>query len=262
MRSSERSRRWALASADGRVGERVAVRNPHASHALAEPASCHRIPDQLGDREACWFALAKIASMGARAAPMALADRVLVIGAGPIGQMSARWALAAGAEQVVVLDPVESRLALARMGGATGTIAEPVGAAAAQVERIFGASGPNLVIDATGHHDVLALALPLVASRGTLLVIGDTGRPTLQHLTSDLIGRGIRIVGAHDMHETTEWTSARIMTFFFQLASSGRFKLDGLTTHVLAPSACAEAYALAEDRRAETMGICFDWTID
>jgi len=35
--------------------------------------------------------------------------------------------------------------------------------------------------------------------------------------------------------------------------------MEGLITDVVAPSDCAAAYATANGRRAQTMGILFDW---
>ncbi len=242
------------------VGAWVACRAPHASHAVVAAQQCHRVPEAVDRREAAWFALAKIVAMGVRAAPFAFGDRVLVIGAGPIGQMCVRWALATGAERVVALDTVDWRLAQAAAAGGAETIACPVGDAAAVVAERFGASGPNLVIDATGHHEVLPHALRLVGQRGTVLIIGDTGRPASQHLSSDMVTRGLRIVGAHDGNEDQAWNSGRIIPYFFALVASGRFRLGGLATEVYPPSRCAEAYELADARRGHSMGIFFDWS--
>jgi threonine dehydrogenase-like Zn-dependent dehydrogenase len=90
--------------------------------------------------------------------------------------------------------------------------------------------------------------------------MGDTGSPAQQTLTPDVIIRGVSIVGAHDGHETPVWTSASIIKLFFSLASTGRFPLAGLTSHVFAPDKCAEAYETANRDRATTMGLIFDWT--
>ncbi len=241
------------------LGDRVACRAGHASHVVIDAASCTLVPAGIPENDACWFALAKIASMGARAANMALGDRTLVIGAGPVGQMSLRWALAAGAERAVMLDTVPWRLELAKRGGATDTIQQPVAEAKAAVKACFGEAGPNLVIDATGHPDVLSHALGLAGYQGTVLVIGDTGRPASQHLTADLVTRGLRIVGAHDGNENASWNSARIVPFFFSMVCSGRFSLAGLSTHTFTPERCSDAYELAESRRGQTMGILFNW---
>ena len=75
-----------------------------------------------------------------------------------------------------------------------------------------------------------------------------------------MITKGLTIVGAHDTHETDQWTMRRIHRLFITLAMSGRFNLDGLNTHEFPPGECQKAYEIATNRRGETMGIIFDWT--
>jgi len=118
------------------------------------------------------------------------------------------------------------------------------------------------VVDSTGSAGVFADCPGLAAHGGTVVVLGDTGSPAEQHLTSDVIMRGLSIVGAHDSHSMLKpaWDGDRsIHELFFALVTSGRFNLGGLNTHTFEPSACADAYALANERRGDTMGILFEW---
>ena len=82
-------------------GQRVASRSNHRSHDVLPAAKCYPIPDNLPFEQAAWFALGKITFHGALAADYRLGDSVLIIGAGPIGQMSIRWARAADRKSVV-----------------------------------------------------------------------------------------------------------------------------------------------------------------
>jgi 2-desacetyl-2-hydroxyethyl bacteriochlorophyllide A dehydrogenase len=243
-----------------RRGDRVAFRVGHRSHHVVKASECHPIPASIPFREAVWFSLAKIAFHGALAARYALGDSVLVIGAGPIGQMSIRWARAAGAGSILVVDAVPNRMALAAAGGATATIVSPIEQARAAVLAANRGQLPRVVSDATGHAGVFAAALGLAADRGTVVILGDTGDPASQHLTSDVIRRGLCIVGAHDLLNTPQWNNATIIRLFFDLAAGGRFPLAGLNSHFFRPAQCAEAYATANRDRAKTMGIVFDWT--
>jgi 2-desacetyl-2-hydroxyethyl bacteriochlorophyllide A dehydrogenase len=241
------------------VGDRVAVRIKHASHALVAAADCHPIPAGLPWEAAVWFALAKITFHGAHAARYQLGDSVLIIGAGPIGQMSVRWAQAAGATSIIVVDAVPNRMELARQGGATATIVAPIGEAKEVILTAGGGRLPRVVIDSTGHAGVFASALTLADRYGTVIILGDTGHPNQQYLTSDVILRGLTIVGVHDAHNNDQWNNQTITRLFFQLASSGRFPLSDLTSHTFTPAQCAEAYAVANRDRASTMGIIFNW---
>jgi 2-desacetyl-2-hydroxyethyl bacteriochlorophyllide A dehydrogenase len=243
-----------------RPGQRVAYRNGHRSHDVVRAENCYPIPDKVPFEHAAWFALGKITFHGAQVAGYTLGDSVLIIGAGPIGQMSIRWARAAGVARINVVDTAASRLPLAQAGGATAVIAKPITEAKDALLAANGGVLPRVVIDGTGHSAVFAAALGLARNFGRVVVLGDTGAPAEQKLTSDVITRGLTIAGAHDGHDTAEWNQRTIAGLFLELAASGRFPLDGLTSHVFAPQDCAEAYATANRDRAATMGLVFDWS--
>lgn len=240
-------------------GDRVALRQSHVSHHVCNAGDCIPVPAGLDPRLAAWFALAKITFMGAKAAALPLGDDVLVVGAGPIGQMVLRWVHAAGVRNLAVIDPIASRLELARRGGATATIAKPLGEAGPELDAAFAGRRPRVVIDSTGHPRVFAAALAAVRDHGKVVVLGDTGTPSSQTLTSDIVLRGVQVVGAHDGHNDAAWNDQTISALFFQMLADGRFNLDGMQSHSFDPRDCVQAYELISTRRAETMGVVFEW---
>jgi 2-desacetyl-2-hydroxyethyl bacteriochlorophyllide A dehydrogenase len=241
------------------VGDRVAFRAPHASYHVAPAAKCTLVRNGLDLADAVWFALAKIAYVGAQAARHGLGDSVVVIGAGPIGQMSIRWASAAGAGSIVAVARSAGRLELARRGGATDVARADVTTAVEVVTERLSGRPPDIVIDTTGNPDVLSAALRLVRDRGRIVVLGDTGMPSKQRVTSDLVVRGIEIVGAHDSHRPAGDAENFINQLFFDLVSKGVINLVGLNSHTLPPTECVAAYQLARERSGDTVGIVFDW---
>ena len=82
-------------------GDRVVHRGSHASECICRSGEISRVPAGIDSKDAVWFALAKITFMGAKAAGYFLGNTVLIIGAGPIGQMSIRWARAAKAAKII-----------------------------------------------------------------------------------------------------------------------------------------------------------------
>lgn len=243
-----------------KVGDTVLFRAPHASHHILHEDWLHPVPDGIDPKHAAWFALSKICSMGAKAAEYLMGDSVLIVGAGPIGQMSVRWAHALGCESVLVADLVEWRLGLARKGGATAVVSKPLADAMDEILAANFGQKPRVVIDTTGQAKVLPQALQVVADRGRVIVLGDTGYPNQQHLTMDVICRGISVVGAHDSHEDHYWNAPRIYRTFFNYIKSGRISMEGMNTHEFGPDDAPKAYELANTRRGETVGILFDWT--
>lgn len=239
-------------------GDRIVTRCGHASHAILKAENGFRVPEEVKSEDAVWFALAKIAGHGIRAASLSLGDSVVVVGTGPIGQMAVRWALACGASHVLAVDLSPERLALANAAGATPVQAS-AGEAQPEILRILGGR-PDVVIDSTGNAEVLKSAFRMVEKEGTVVLLGDTGAPESQSLTGDVISRGLKLVGAHDGLNSPRWNNQVAAEVFFQFLRTKRFPTPGLVTHRFQPSQCAEAYELAVTNRSRTMGILFDWT--
>jgi threonine dehydrogenase-like Zn-dependent dehydrogenase len=235
------------------TGEVVFHRGNHESHRVVARERCTNVPDGVDPRDATWCGLAKIAFSGKTVADYRTGEDVVIVGAGPIGQMSVRWAHASGLKSITVVDVAPFRLDLAVRGGTTRTIEGPVADS--------GLTDVPLVIDTTGNADVLSDCLRICGRFGKVVLLGDTGRPESQHLTSDVITKGLTIIGTHDTHDRGGWPESRVNAVFFELAATGRFPLDGLITHVVDPRDPAKAYELANTVREETMGICFDWTL-
>jgi threonine dehydrogenase-like Zn-dependent dehydrogenase len=189
-----------------------------------------------------------------------LGGNALIIGAGPVGQMAIRWARAAGMADIAVMDLAALRLNLARRGGATECFQGELNALRETRLRASRPGGFDVVVDTTGNAAVFAQALGTIARFGKLVLLGDTGYPSRQCLTSDVMTQGLTIVATHDHHDRDGWTQRRIDALFFKLMREGAFPLDGLITHTFAPSACKEAYALASDHREQAVGVLFDWT--
>ncbi|TCC47773.1 zinc-binding alcohol dehydrogenase [Kribbella capetownensis] len=244
------------------VGDRVVARAPHASRVVVRADRCTPVPAGLADEQAVWFALAKIAFVGIRVGEVRPGSRVLVVGAGPIGQMATRWAAAAAAARIVVVDSVAARLDLATAGGATATIGSPIDDAQEELAGAFGGQPPEVVLDSTGNAAVLPGALRAAADHGRVVLLGDAGTPSDQRLTSDVMVRGVSIMGAHDSYTIGDqrWDNDReIARLVFRLAAAGRFPLAGLVGDRFGPEDCQQAYELAATQRHRTMGIVFDW---
>jgi 2-desacetyl-2-hydroxyethyl bacteriochlorophyllide A dehydrogenase len=245
------------------VGDVVAARLGHASAHVHEARLCTRVPEGIDLRDACWFALAKISLMGAQVGEHGLGSRVLIVGAGPVGQMSVRWANASGAARVVVVDPFARRLELARRGGAPDSMKDSFGAGTRdQVVAACDGKRHDVVIDATGNAAVFEEALRTVADRGRVVVLGNTGIQSEQRLTDDVITRGLQVHGAHDVLSMMrpDWDGDRgIHEMFFDLVRTGRFDLDGLITDTFVATDAPDAYRQLDARRAEMLGVCFDW---
>jgi L-iditol 2-dehydrogenase len=138
---------------------------------IAKDAWLHRIPDNLSWTQG---ALVEPFSCGYYATLQAgnvdASDRVVVMGAGPIGLGVVASAAAKGAH-VTVMEPSAARGELAKQMGAEAVVDPMAADAAAQVnEHTHG--GATVVFDATGKLPAMAMALEVAAFRARLVYIG------------------------------------------------------------------------------------------
>ncbi len=243
-----------------KVGDRVVTRGSHATFSIVPVNQCHRIPEGISFENALWFAFAKITAMGAHAAKYRLGDSVAVIGAGLIGQFSARWAYASGTARVIVIDPVAERLRFLRNAGNFITIAKSIGEEVyAELTDLCGGKLPDVVVESTGNAAVFQSALKAVGKFGKLVLMTDTGTPEEQRLCGEVITRGLTIVGAHDPQDTPEWNEDMIAPLFFRMCLDRRIVVDGMVTHRFQPDHPEEIYRICCEERNQVMGMIVNW---
>jgi L-gulonate 5-dehydrogenase len=112
-----------------------------------------------------------IAVQAVKRGRVAAGEKVVVFGAGPIGQSLAVAARDRGAS-VLLLDRVERRLRYAAPVGADTLAVESDAHAVAAAREWAGADGPAVVFEATGVPRVVPLAVELVANAGRVVVVG------------------------------------------------------------------------------------------
>jgi len=182
------------------VCERLRVRGVHVNGVFAEYAAIDKdrlypVPDGIPDQCAAVVEPLAVAVHVVRRADPQVGDRVLVIGAGPIGLLIAQVARHAGARDVGVVEVSAGRLAIARQLGF-----EAIDARDAQ--QVEAASGRDVVFEVSGSVPGIAHAVRAVRPRGTLLVVGFFPEPPpvplAQVLLKELEVRGSRVYAAGD----------------------------------------------------------------
>jgi 2-desacetyl-2-hydroxyethyl bacteriochlorophyllide A dehydrogenase len=247
-------------------GERVFTRAHHARRVAVAAADAVKIPAAVAPEDAAWSGLAKIVQVGVRRAEHKLGDATVIIGLGPLGQLAVRYCRLLGPRELVAVDTVEPRLALARQGGASRTLAKPVAECIAEVKALTSGALADVVYDVTGNAAVLAPALALARKLGTFVLVGDTGNPSAQCLSDRLLVRGLRLVGAHDGLPPREaspqdpWSHRAMTELFLLYLARGAISVKELNSHRFAFREAPAAYATLREKRGETMGVVFDWS--
>ena len=135
--------------------------------------NCLRIPDGVPAAKAALVEPLACAVKGVEDARIAAGERVLVIGAGPLGLLLARMCVLAGAE-VTSLDAQPARLAVARELGVAHTVEAALTPETADVLKARTAHGLGFdcVFEAIGRQETWNGAVPLVRPGGRINLFG------------------------------------------------------------------------------------------
>ena len=159
------------------------------------------------------------------AMPVGSASKVAVWGTGAVGLAAVMAAKASGAAEIVAIDRVGHRLALAAELGATATIdttGQELPAVAAEVVKLTG-RGVDVALDTTGNPAVILAEVQSLATHGTASVITSSGAPVALP-PGDLLLRGRQLRGTMGGHINPTVFIPRLL----DLHAQGRFPLERL----------------------------------
>ncbi len=145
----------------GGFSPRLAV---HAGRVMLCPAS-------LTDDEAAQIEPATVVAHALRASHLREGDFAVVQGAGPIGLLTAQFAKAMGAANVLVIEPDSRRRAIALATGASDA-AEPGETVDDLVRSHTNGLGADIVFECVGHGFAVQAAVNLVRRGGSVCLLG------------------------------------------------------------------------------------------
>jgi threonine dehydrogenase-like Zn-dependent dehydrogenase len=221
-----------LGSLEGTQAEVAVV--PHADFTL------RRVPEGLSD-ELALFAGDALATGHHATRSITPGQSVAVLGLGPVGLCAVQAARIAGAAQVLAIDTVAERLALAeRFGAIPVHLTEE--APRDVIKRLTEGRGVELAVEAVGSAQALELALRLVAKCGTVNVIGVHSQPAEVHM-------GLAWLKSL----TLEMGHANVLGHLdkvLALLERGRLDPGPIVTHRMRLDQAAEAYSIYDRREA------------
>ena len=148
-----------------------------ARYAVLKEYQVSRLPDTVSDLEGAVVEPASVAAYGIDRVGVRGGDVVLVIGAGPIGVLSAMYADALGASTVVIAEPNPNRAALARRMD-IGPVVDPTTEGFADLLRdLTDGGGADVVAECSGTTPGLTTAMDSVRTRGSIVQTGLHTRP-------------------------------------------------------------------------------------
>ncbi len=155
-----------------------------------------------------------------------LGDTVMVIGSGPVGCIHVALARTKGAHQVFIADIVDERLAMAEAFEPDAAINAAKTDLVAEVMRLTGGKGADVVITATPAPIAQVQAVEMARKGGRILLFGglpkEKSKPGID--TNIVHYNGLHLIG-------TTIFAPRHHRLSVHLVTSGRFPMDKLITH-------------------------------
>lgn len=247
-----------------RPGTRVLYLGQHATWGSArlDRDVCVVLPADLPDAHALIARLAQIAATAAWMVRQPPA-RVVIQGAGLIGNLAAQWYRLRHGSRVVVIDPCAARRETALACGIPAALAPE----AATGEALVAACGgePDVVVDATGRAALLDSALERVRRGGEVQLLG-AGHSTL---TLDpyrrLFSRFVTLSGVHEcmlpnLPTPGQPTSRQeLLELAVAAVAGGRLRVERLLTGRIASRDLGAAYDAMLDDPARHLGVAVAW---
>jgi L-iditol 2-dehydrogenase len=202
-------------------------------YALAPERNVMPIPDNMSFAAATVLEPLAVILHVLEMVDIGLGDTVAVMGAGPIGLLTAQVARVAGASRIFVADQVAHRRQLARELGAEA-VAETAKFGQLVMDETRG-RGVDVVVDAAAAPETINLSIAVTRVGGQMVLIGI---PSETELRVDMVGALVKELNIQTIRRSNHNSHAALA-----LMQSGRIG-DRIVTHRLPLSKTAEGFEL------------------
>ncbi|MCB8945433.1 MAG: alcohol dehydrogenase catalytic domain-containing protein [Ardenticatenaceae bacterium] len=173
--------------------------------------------------------------------------QILVLGAGPIGNLVAQTAQALGARTVMITDISEYKLEMARCVGINHVLNTSEADLGAALNQHFGPDKADLILECVGVQPTIEQAVAHARKGSTIVIVGVFGQKPVVNigLVQD---RELSLVGTL-MYQRPDYETA------IALVAEGKMQLDALITHRFPFAHYLEAYHTIEAAGGNSMKV-------
>ncbi len=246
----------------------------HAEFQAVPGLLTSRVPDGVDAESAAFATIASIAMHGLRQADVGPGSKVVVVGLGLVGQLTARLAMASGCD-VAGIDVSEHPLAVAEATGVLALSESGTDTTARIREWSRGRGADAVIITAADKSSRITDRVPeLCRDRATVVVVGDVGleldrTPWYEH---ELELRFARSYGPGRYERAYEdwgvdhpigysrWTEGRNLEAVLDMLASGRLEVADLVTQRFALASATDAYELIEARTEPYLAVALTYS--
>lgn len=173
--------------------------------------------------------------------------KILVLGAGPIGNLVAQTAKGMGAEAVMVTDLIDYRIEIAKSCGIDFCINTKIQSLEEAILNHFGPFKADLILECIGIEATITQAIENARKGSDIIVVGVFGdKPKVDlGLVQD---RELRLIGT-SMYQEKDYLKA------IELIENGKIKLEPLITNRFPFKDYLEAYQYIEIQKGQAMKV-------
>lgn len=176
-----------------------------------------------------------------------LADRVAVLGGGPIGLLIARLARLSGAADVIVTDLNPNRLAAATAHGATHVVDAGHDDPVAAIHQLTGGRGVDVAFDAAGALETPQQGVDVLRPGGRLVIVGICAEDRIPLGATTARRKGVTIMLSRRMKHVYPRAIA--------LVERGMVDVDALVTHHYTLDQTTRAFEHIADPRTDALKV-------
>ncbi|MFD1719631.1 zinc-dependent alcohol dehydrogenase [Georgenia deserti] len=232
--------------AKGHKASGMTVDGGFAEYAIHHVAALSRMPTNVSDLDAVLITTAGTGLFGIdMIGGYLLGQDVVVFGPGPVGLMTAQAAKQLGARQVILVGTRDSRLARGRDLGADHTINARQSDPVAEIARLTGGEGADVVIETSGNVAAPQQCVEAVRRGGTILVVAFYPEPVTLDLSA-VVRQGVQV-------HTTRGEGGNNVRRALALADMGRLRGEELVTHEFQLDDIAEALRVVRERDGDPL---------
>ncbi len=221
-------------------------------HGCLRPSVVHpaaytfKVPDNVSFAEGAMVEPLAVGLHAANKAGLRAGDLAVVIGAGPIGIVTALSAIAAGASRVIISDVQQEKLDLAETLGPITAVNVAEVSLAEEVNRLSDAWGADAVFEASGNERAAASVFDYLRPGGCVVYIGMPAGP----IPYDVIGASVKEARVEHV-----FRYANVYPQALSLLGSGRIDVKPLITDRFTFAESVEAFDYAVGMPASSVKV-------
>ncbi|MFX0182288.1 MAG: zinc-binding dehydrogenase [Candidatus Hodarchaeota archaeon] len=217
---------------------------------VTESSKVVKLPDDMSYEEGAMIEPLAVACGALSKVEDIQNKKIIILGAGPIGNLMAQTAIALGADSVLITELSEFRLTIAKKVGINHPINPRKQDLSREIIKVFGTDKADLIIECVGSNQTINDAIANARKGTDILIVGVYGdKPTID--LNSVQDRELRLIGS-SMYQTKDYIQA------INLVMNKKVKLDPLMTNHFSLDNYGKAYKYIEAKKDRIMKVFID----